>query len=83
MPNDTFKEFLQKNLSWFDFETLNHHLGETPKAITLLLNDPSRGKKLQLEKIADLLQHWNPEYDAEYLRSNYAFGVGEQEEVNP
>jgi hypothetical protein len=75
MSNQTLKEFLQHNLSWHDYEHLNEHLGESQKATTILINDPSKGSKLQGEKIAELVSKTLEGYNSEMLVQNFGFGV--------
>jgi len=78
----TFKEFLQRNLSWEDYEHLNDHLGESAKGTTMLLENPRKGKKLQLEKIIELLQKWNNSFDENFLTEHFLFGIPEEENSN-
>jgi hypothetical protein len=75
-----FREFLQNNLSWADLENLNVHLGQSTKATTIMIDTPSKLGKLQIEKISELLQKWNPEYTPEYLISEFHAGQPEEEE---
>jgi hypothetical protein len=77
MAEKTFKQFLQANLSWNDYENLNFHLGMHSRGVTMLLEDPTRGNKLQKEKIAFLLQKWNSKLSAEYLTEKFKFGLDE------
>ncbi len=76
----TFEEFLQQNLSWFDYENLHNHLGGYPRGTTLLIREPKRGNKLQLEKITELLQKWNKGITTDFLVSQFEFGVAPEAE---
>jgi hypothetical protein len=74
----SFKDFLSENLSHSDFEKLNEHLGESSKATTMLLENPRRGTKLQLEKITQLLRKFNPIAQESHLVDEFGFGVTEE-----
>lgn len=71
----TLKEFLQNNLSWYDLEHLDEHLGESRKMATMLIEQTTEPKKLHIEKIVELLQKMIPEVDANYLASEFDFAV--------
>lgn len=72
-----FKEFLQHNLSWYDYEHLNEHLGLKAKGVFVIIKDPWKGNKLQLEKIISLLHKWNKGWTANIIVKKYSFGVKE------
>lgn len=77
MIKRSFKEFLQDNLSWSDFEGLAEHLGESRKLTTMIVEQSTSPKKLQIEKIVELLQKSIPEVDAAYLEKEFSFCVEE------
>ena len=77
-----FREFLQTKLSWFDFEHLFEHLGLSPRGATMLLDNPRKGSKLELEKITQLIQKNDPRVKEELLVNQFNFGVTEIQEAN-
>ena len=73
-----FRKFLQDNLTWTEFEELPELLGESQKATTQLLNDPTRGSIAQLTVIEKLLTGHNEAYDKDFILMNFNFGGVQQ-----
>lgn len=73
----TLNNFLQNNMTWWDYENLHEHLGESRKMATMIIEQTTSPKKLHIEKIVELLQKHIPEVDAGYLRAEFDFTVEE------
>lgn len=69
----SFKEFLQENMLWADFEHLDEHLGESARMTTFIIDQSSSPKKLHVEKIVQLINKVNKNVTADQLALNFNF----------
>jgi len=74
---ETFKQFLQANLSYHDYTHLHEYLSNSVHLTTKLINDPRRGETKDLLIIEMLLQKWNPSLNRQYLREEFQFCLQE------
>jgi hypothetical protein len=74
---ESFREFLQANLSWHDYEKLHEYLSRSRKMTTLIIDDPRKGEISDLLIIEMLLRKWNSKLDRDYLIIEFNFGLQE------
>lgn len=68
----TFKSFLETNLSYINYSILHEHLAVSRKMMTVMIENPEeRFNKLQVEKLDELLISNAPDYAAGSINESF------------